>query len=112
MPEEAWDKVRTFVDDYFRKSEKAANATYQILFQAISQQYPNIVLKRKTFTEKVASIEELKRRAGIQIPTEHLSKDHRSRLEHRFLQELIGLPLHDFESIGFAELFLRAHKRS
>ena len=104
------EKVTTFVNDYFRNSEKADKATYQILFRAISEQYPNIVLNRKSFTRNVASIEKLKGRAGIQIPTERLSKDHRSRLKDRFLQELIGLPRHNFESIGLAELFQHADK--
>ena len=109
LDEEAWKKVKIFVDDYFRQPDKAANATYPILFRAISEQYPNIVLGRTTFNRKVGSIEDLKVRAGIQTPAQHLSKEHRSRLKDRFLQELIGLPLHDFESIGFAALFERAH---
>jgi hypothetical protein len=84
LDKEAWEKVTTFVNDYFRNSEKADKATYKILFRAISEQYPNIVWNRKSFTRNVASIEELKGRAGIQIPTERLSKDHGSRLKDRF----------------------------
>ena len=110
LDEDAWRKVKIFVDGYFQQQERATNATYHILFRAISDQYPDIVLERKTFTKNVASIEDLKGRANIQIPTERLSKDHRSRLKDRFLQELIGLPRHDFESIGLAELFQRADK--
>ena len=68
------------------------------------------MLEQTAFKKHVASIEDLKGRAGIQIPTEHLSKDHRSRLKDRFLQELIGLPGHDFESIGLEELFQHADK--
>ena len=72
LDDEAWKQISTFVDAYFQQQEGASNATYKILFAAISAQFPGIVLERKAFTKNVASIEKLKRRAGIQIPTEHL----------------------------------------
>ena len=75
LDEEAWEKVRNFVDGYFQVPEKAAIATYPKLFKAISEQYPHIVLQRHTFTKKVALIEDLKTRAGI--PTKRFRKEHR-----------------------------------
>ena len=75
LDKEAWEKVKNFVDGYFQVPEKAAIATYPILFEAISEQYPHIVLERKTFNKKVALIEDLKTRAGI--PTKRFRKEHR-----------------------------------
>jgi hypothetical protein len=39
LDEEAWQKVRTFVDAYFQQQERASNATYKILFTAISERF-------------------------------------------------------------------------
>ena len=110
LDEEAWEQVSAFVTNYFLQRENAAKATYSILFREISQQYPHIVLQQKTFKRRIASIEELKRGAGIQIRTEDLTKDHRSKLKDIFLQELIELPLNDSECITFGELIQRAHE--
>ena len=38
--EQAWEQVKTFVADFFQHPEKAAKATYDILFREISQKYP------------------------------------------------------------------------
>ena len=112
LDEEAWGHVTAFVDAYFRQRENAAKATYAILFRDISQQYPHIVLGEHAFKKKVASIEELKRRAGIQIRTNDLTKEYRSKLKDIFLQDLIGLPLNRFECIRLGELTQRAHERN
>ena len=109
LDEVEWKQVSAFVENYFLQRENAAKATYAILFRQISQQYPHIVLQQKTFKRRVASIEELKRRAGIQIRTEDLTIDHRSKLKDKFLQELIHLPLDKLECIRFGELIQRVH---
>jgi hypothetical protein len=66
-------------------------------------------LAETAFKRHVASIEELKRRAGILIQTKDLSKDDRSELKDLFLKELIGLNLEEFDSITFDQLIQRAH---
>ena len=45
LDEEALRKVKIFVEGYFQQQELATNATYQILFRAINDQYPDIVLE-------------------------------------------------------------------
>jgi hypothetical protein len=110
LDEEAWQKVRIFVNDYFQQREEAVKATYEILFREISQKYPHIELGKGTFKKKVGSIEALKSSAGILIPTQHLSKDHCSQLKDKFLRVLVGLPLPEFESIRFRQLVDRAHQ--
>ena len=40
LDEQAWEQVKTFVGEFFRNQEKAAKATYDILFREISQKYP------------------------------------------------------------------------
>jgi hypothetical protein len=109
LGEQEWEHVKTFADDYFRDREKAEKATYNRLFREIGAKYPGIVLQAKTFTKHVASIEELKRRAGVLIQTKDLSKDDRSKLNDVFLKELIGLKLEEFEAISFDQLIQRAH---
>ena len=42
LDEEALRKVKIFVEGYFQQQELATNATYQILFRAISDQYDSI----------------------------------------------------------------------
>jgi len=109
LDERAWVQVRTFVDDYFGDQEKAEKATYKILFKEIEKNHPGIDLRRQTFQKHVASIEELKRQAGIPVQTKDLTKDDRSKLTDIFLAELIGLNLEEFESIRFDQLIQRAH---
>ena len=110
LDEDAWRKVKIFVDGYFQQQERATNATYHILFRAISDQYPDIVLERQTFTKKIASIEVLKSRAGIFIHAEPLSKDRRSLLKDTFVRVLNGLTLPEFKTISVGELVERAHR--
>ena len=110
LDDEAWKQVSTFVEAYFQKQEKAANTTYKILFTAISAQFPGVVLERTAFQKHVGSIEVLKSRAGIFIPTEHLSKDRRSLVKDEFLRVLNGLTLPEFKSIRVGELVERAHR--
>ena len=94
LDEEAWGHVTAFVDAYFRQRENAVKATYAILFRDISQQYPHIVLGEHAFKKKVASIEELKRRAGIQIRTNDLTKEYRSKLKvsERYISSRLDWP--------------------
>ena len=107
LGEQEWEQVKTFVGDYFRDQGKAEKATYNTLFREIGEKYPGIVLEAKTFTKHVASIEELKRRAGVQ--TKDLNKDDRRKLRDIFLKELICLKLEEFEAISFDQLIQRAH---
>ena len=109
LDEEAWNQVRIFVANFFQQPEKAAKATYDVLFREINQQYPHIVLEKKTFARRVASIEKLKADAGIHTHNEDLSKEYREQLNNIFPQVLIGLPVQEFESINFEALIQRAH---
>ena len=109
LDDQEWEQVRSFVDDYFEQPEKAAKATYAVLFREISQKYPHIVLEPSAFTKHIASIEKLKAKAGIQTQDEVLSKEYRKKLNDIFHQILIGLPLHEFESIKFEGIIQRAH---
>ena len=109
LGEQEWEHVKTFADDYFRDREKAEKATYNTLFREIGEKYPGIVLEATAFKRHVASIEELKRRAGVLIQTKNLSKDDRRKLKDIFLKELIGLKFEEFEAISFDQLIQRAH---
>jgi len=109
LGEQEWEQVKAFVDDYFRDREKAEKATYNTLFREIGEKYPGIVLEATAFKRHVASIEELKRQAGVLIQTKDLSKDDRRKLKDIFLTELIGLKFEEFEAISFDQLIQRAH---
>ena len=82
-----------------------------MLFREIRQQYPHIILEKKTLTRHVASIEKLKGDAGIHTLHEDLSKEYREQLNNIFPQVLIGLSVQEleFESINFEALIQRAH---
>jgi hypothetical protein len=108
LGEQEWEQVNTFVKDYFRDRDKAEKATYNTLFREIGETYPGIVLEKKVFKRHVATLEQLKRQAGIHI-TKYSSQDDRNKLKDIFVKELIGLNLEALDSIRFDQLIQRAH---
>ena len=74
LGEQEWEQVKTFVGDYFRDQGKAEKATYNTLFREIGEKYPGIVLEATAFKRHVASIEELKRRAGVLIQNQRFKQ--------------------------------------
>ena len=110
LEEQDWKLIRTFVEKYFEQHEKAAKATYEILFSDIKKEYPDYDLHKSAFKNHIGTIEELKRVAGlVTISTEHLSKEYLHKLNEAFLQVLISLTLKEFLSIKFEDLIQRAH---